>query len=61
MFGRHYRPKPRNAAERLSGRDNIAVHGGVMQGNHGAPFGLVAVSHYAAGVGALELGRCGVQ
>jgi hypothetical protein len=50
MFGRHHRPKPRNAAERLSSRDSIAVHGDVMQENHGAPFGLVVVSHYAAGV-----------
>jgi len=30
----------------------------VVQGNHGAPFGLKVVPHYAAGVGDLELSRC---
>lgn len=31
-----------------------------MQGSQGAPFGPMVVSHYAAGVGDLELGHCAV-
>ena len=36
------------------------MHGVAMQGNHGAPFGLMVGSRYAAGVGDSELGRCAV-
>jgi hypothetical protein len=50
VFGQHHRPKPRNAAGRANGESNVVVHEGAMQGNHGAPFGLMAASHYAVGV-----------
>lgn len=36
------------------------MHGDAMQGSQGAPFGPMVVSHYAAGVGDLELGHCAV-
>jgi hypothetical protein len=36
------------------------MHGDAMQGSQDAPFGPMAVSHYAAGVGDLGLGHCAV-
>lgn len=60
MFGQHHRPNPRKAAGRANDESNVVAHEGAMQANHGAPFGLMAASHYAVGVGDLEFSRCAV-